>query len=215
MAGEEEEQELPPILIISLPGDPRRARMDAVMARLGLTPRYVDGVRIKDYADYLEWCERLQIAPRGALPDAPGNVGFTLAWLNLVHTMVVEGVQAALVLEDDAEVTSDAAIARFALAPRAYLGHADVLFVHPHAEFKYGTQAQVLSFAGALKLWKARDFLLHDAGCLIDIAIMHDRIRGGPTHATAAERGLWPLFQQNEPFNDARYSRRLQLCKKA
>ncbi|SEG44951.1 glycosyltransferase family 25 protein [Billgrantia desiderata] len=95
---------LPPVTVISLPGSPRRARVQAAFDEIGLPFEFhdaVNGAELNDetlasvdqaYAEN-EWGHGLN----------KGEIGCAISHIQLYERMVEQGLEEAIILEDDAQ----------------------------------------------------------------------------------------------------------------
>lgn len=164
----------PPVIVISLPGSPRRATIAAELARIGATFTFWDGVVVgRDTTPAAYLAREFPGADvRNTLNH--GTLGCLMAYLHLCRHLASDaaGADATLVLEDDVEFLGDArAWAAFDWDGfRERYGERDWTFLHWYSHLPNATQAQVITRRGAQRVWsRAVEVLNTDEP--IDIAI--------------------------------------------
>ena len=94
----------PPVFVISLPGSPRRARIARALSDLGIPFSFVEAIdgRAMTEASLHAVYDEAQTLKHIGRPLGRGEVGCALSHRQVYRTMVDEGLDGAIVLEDDA-----------------------------------------------------------------------------------------------------------------
>lgn len=195
------------VLIISLPGSPRRESISEHLNEIGLTKastcHFINGVRIKNINDLLQHQIHAMEIPQDRTVCSPllqelGDLGCLLAHLQACKFIVENKLAYTLVLEDDVEIYDIQALYNH----EEDLCKNDFTFVHP--EYLFGTQGQVISFNAAKHLWDARQYIL-TIGRPWDIVIWHKLV------PIEYHRSLLPFVKHAVEYFDPKASERLQI----
>lgn len=201
------------IIVISLPGSPRRHTIAAKLAAWGVSEGdyvFSDGVRIGNKEELFAYEKECMDIGESDIVTSPmldrnenGDLGCLLAHLQVYKYILSNNLSHTLVIEDDIDFC--VSLEYFAEHASEYCSH-DYMFVHP--EYLFGTQGQIVSHAAAKHLWDLRRQIL-ELGKPIDLLIWHkftvpklDYVRCYP---------LPPIVQHAESFWDAETSERIRI----
>jgi len=147
---------LPEILILSLPGSPRREKI------YNFPFKFFDGVLIKTKEDMEKICSEFGIDSKIIHPNKKfGSLGCSFGHLSVMKYIVDNNIPRLLYFEDDVILTDDIKI------PQNI--EYDILFVHKHAKDGWGAEGQVVSLQGAKKY-------LNNAENILSSEHLHDLI---------------------------------------
>ena len=192
-----------PILIISLPGSPRREKMMKRFENYKGKVIFIDGVYIKSEDDRKRWMDILGLdySTISKLLGGNGELGCALAHVSAYKYMIDNNIQRALILEDDAVPRySDSIqdIENYKLEKERD---------EPSIKFiaglnMYGLVAQIVTLQGAKQLYKHRKELITLAP--IDLVIWEKMI---PIDYVKGE----PMFKHEDIINQAKTSERIRI----
>ena len=194
-----------PILVISLPGSPRRERVMQKLARYKGRVIIIDGVLVKTEDAKRKALRSIDLdydEMKDSIKLATGELGCTLAHINCYKYILEHKIDTALILEDDIVLKDPNAI--------DYIENFDISknkgleYMFLHCTTGYGTQAQIVTSKGAETLYKNRKDLILIAA--IDNVIWANRIP--ITYVIGPQ-----LFDHEDEYNNINTSERLQIDK--
>jgi GR25 family glycosyltransferase involved in LPS biosynthesis len=201
------------IIVISLPGSPRRQAIAAKLAAWGVGESdyiFSDGVRIGGKEELYAYEKESMDISEADLVCSPmldrnenGDLGCLLAHLQVYRYIISNNLSHTLVIEDDIDFCIP--LQYFTEHAAAYCAH-DYMFVHP--EYLFGTQGQIVSLAAAKHLWDLRRQII-ELGKPIDLLIWHKFT--DPQMDYVLCHPLPPIVRHAEDFWDADTSERLRI----
>lgn len=192
----------PSVIVISLPGSPRRPKILAELARIGVTPTFWDGIMIPHDRDAYLAAQFPGAAIRNTLTH--GTLGCLMAYLLLCKRLGGgdDSPNDTLVLEDDVQFLGGAGDwAAFDWdAFRARYGERDWTFMHWYSHQPNATQAQVITRRGAQRVW-ARAVEVLNSDEPIDLAIHIEKMFDHADYFADTRRALFNhLFNPMDPL---------------
>ncbi len=197
-----------PVLIVSIPGSPRRQRITTLMHSLGVPFRFCDGIVVSNTEEVGGHLRNLGLdnVNIDAVNLPYGDLGCMLAHLYVCKMIVDECIPWAMVLEDDVDFNPaiERDVATMDLSPYVC---SDWTFIHPN--YGFSMLGQIVTYVGAKKVMQQASMIV-TCGYAIDIVLFSSAMKKDFSIATCYGSEFW-LVDQKTPYNTLEFSERMQL----